>query len=141
MSEQILFVYGTLRRDTNGQMHHLLARYADFVGEATFQGKLYMVDYYPGIVPSEDTDDLVLGEVYRLHNPSYMLSRLDQYEECGRAFPEPTEYVRRMERVRLHDGRIITAWVYVYNRPTNNLYLIESGDFLQIEKAEKNSHI
>ncbi len=137
MSEQFLFVYGTLRRDTNGQMYHLLARYADFVGEATFQGKLYMVDYYPGIVPSEDNDDLVLGEVYRLHNPNYVLSHLDQYEECGRAFPEPTEYVRRTERVRLHNGRIIAAWVYVYNRPTNKLYLIESGDFMHIEKSRK----
>lgn len=137
MSEQFLFVYGTLRRDTNGQMYHLLARYADFVGEATFQGKLYKVDYYPGIVPSEDTDDLVLGEVYRLHSPNYVLSRLDQYEECGCAFPEPTEYVRKVERVRLQDGHIIEAWVYVYNRPTNTLDIIESGDFLQIEKNRK----
>ncbi len=135
MSEQFLFVYGTLRRDTNGQMYHLLARYADFVGEATFQGKLYKVDYYPGIVPSEDPDDLVMGEVYLLNNPDYVLSRLDQYEECGRMFPEPTEYVRRAERVRLHDGRTITAWVYVYNRPINKLDLIESGDFLQIMKG------
>lgn len=137
MSEQFLFVYGTLRRDTNGQMYHLLARYTDFVGEATFQGKLYMVDYYPGIVPSEDIDDLVLGEVYRLRSPNYVLSRLDQYEECGRAFLEPTEYIRRTERVRLHDGRTIAAWVYVYNRPTNKLHLIESGDFLQVEKSRK----
>lgn len=87
MNEQFLFVYGTLRRDTNGQMYHLLARNADFVGEATFQGKLYKVDYYPGIVPSEDADDLVLGEVYRLRNPNYVLSHLDQYEECGHARP------------------------------------------------------
>lgn len=137
MSEQFLFVYGTLRCDTNSQMYHLLARYADFVDEAIFQGKLYMVDYYPGVVPSEDPSDLVQGEVYRLRNPDHVLSRLDQYEECGRGFPEPTEYIRRAEKVRLRDERIIAAWVYVYNRPTNKLDLIESGDFLQIGKGRK----
>jgi hypothetical protein len=28
-------------------MYHLLARFADFVGDAVFQGELYLVDYYP----------------------------------------------------------------------------------------------
>ena len=46
MSPDYVFVYGTLRRDSNSEMYHLLARYGQFVGDATYRGKLYMVDYW-----------------------------------------------------------------------------------------------
>ena len=49
-----LFVYGTLRRDTNSEMFQLLARQADFVGGANYQGKLYKIDDYPGVVASKN---------------------------------------------------------------------------------------
>jgi gamma-glutamylcyclotransferase (GGCT)/AIG2-like uncharacterized protein YtfP len=132
MKDEFLFVYGTLRRDTGSEMYRLLARYADFVGEASYQGKLYKIDYYPGVVPSEDPSDLVQGEVYRLLSPERVLPRLDQYEECGPGFPEPSEYRRELQRVRLRNGHTIRAWVYVYSRPTDDLELIPSGDFLEI---------
>ncbi len=132
MNPEHLFVYGTLRRDTRSEMYHLLVRFADFVGEATFQGQLYLVDYYPGVIPSNESEDKVRGEVYRLHDPSAVLPKLDTYEECGPQFPQPAEYVRRIERVRLRDGQEINAWVYIYNKPTQGLLRIESGDFLNI---------
>lgn len=132
MKDVFMFVYGTLRRDTNSEMYHLLARYADFVGDASYQGKLYKIDYYPGVVSSEDPSDVVQGEVYRLHDPDLVLSRLDQYEECGPGFPEPTEYIREIQHVQLQSGETIPAWIYLYNRPTNYLELVTSGDFLKV---------
>jgi gamma-glutamylcyclotransferase (GGCT)/AIG2-like uncharacterized protein YtfP len=129
MSSDYLFVYGTLRRDSDSEMYHLLARYGQFVGDATYRGKLYMVDYYPGLVPSDNPRDVVFGEVYKLSCPDIVLSRLDDYEECGPKFSEPTEYVRRKQNVKLKSGEVIGAWVYVFDRPTDGLQLIESGDF------------
>jgi gamma-glutamylcyclotransferase (GGCT)/AIG2-like uncharacterized protein YtfP len=139
MKDAYLFVYGTLRRGTDSEMYHLPARHADFVGDATYQGKLYKIDYYPGVVASEDPSDVVHGEVYRLREPDLVLSRLDQYEECGPGFPEPTEYTREIQPVRLRSGETISAWLYLYNRPTDNLELVSSGDFLETVKREAGS--
>ncbi len=132
MKDVFLFVYGTLRRDIGSEMYHLLARYADFVGNAIYQGKLYKIDDYPGVVPSDDPSDIVHGEVYRLREPELVLSRLDQYEECGPGFPEPTEFIRAIQQVQLESGETISAWVYLYNGPTEHLDLILSGDFLKL---------
>jgi gamma-glutamylcyclotransferase (GGCT)/AIG2-like uncharacterized protein YtfP len=127
-----LFVYGTLRRDSNNEMFHLLARFADFVDCATYQGKLYIIEDYPGVIPSEYSLDIVHGEVYKLRNQNMVLPLLDKYEECGSDFPEPTEYIRKIQPVRLRKGEIISAWIYIYNRSTDMLNEVPSGDFLKI---------
>jgi gamma-glutamylcyclotransferase (GGCT)/AIG2-like uncharacterized protein YtfP len=131
MEEENLFVYGTLRKETDSEIHHLLTRYADFVGKGTYQGRLYKIDNYPGVIPSGDPTDQVHGEVFCLREPEILLSRLDQYEECGPGFPEPSEYVRKKQEVRLKNGRKLTAWIYIYNRPVKGLQWIASGDFLK----------
>jgi len=131
MKPQFLFVYGTLRRDFKSKMHSFLAEHADFIGRATYQGKLYKIDYYPGAVPSNNPKDVVYGEVYQLREPALVLSKLDEYEECGPKFPSPTEYIRKVQAVQLESGEIVWAWVYLYNRSTNHLELVSSGDFLK----------
>jgi gamma-glutamylcyclotransferase (GGCT)/AIG2-like uncharacterized protein YtfP len=133
MTEDLLFVYGTLRRDTSSEMHHLLARYAAFVSEGTYQGQLYRVDDYPGVVPSDDPAERVKGEVYALTEPETVLAKLDRYEECGPGFAEPGEYIRRREEILLSDNTTLHAWVYIYDRPTDNLERIPFGDFLAHE--------
>lgn len=137
MSDSLLFVYGTLRRDTSSEMYHLLARYADFIAEGTYQGRLYKIDYYPGVVPSDDPHDRVKGEVYSLRDPATVLPQLDRYEECGPGFTEPTEYVRRCEDIALSNGKVCRAWVYIYNRQTDGLVWIPSGDFVAFEAEDK----
>jgi len=122
--DEYIFVYGTLRRDANSEMHRLLAKHAEFIKNATYQGKLYKIDYYPGAVPSDDPHDAVQGEVYLLHQADIVLPLLDRYEECGPAFPEPNEYSRKKQTVLLKNGRTVTAWVYLYNHPTEGLELI-----------------
>jgi gamma-glutamylcyclotransferase (GGCT)/AIG2-like uncharacterized protein YtfP len=124
MNPDYIFVYGTLRRDASNKMSHLLAKYAEFVDAAVYHGKLYKVDYYPGVVPSDDPNDAVQGEVYQLHQADAVLPLLDQYEECGPEFPEPNEYSRQRQSVLLKDGRTVMAWVYLYNHSTEGLELI-----------------
>jgi gamma-glutamylcyclotransferase (GGCT)/AIG2-like uncharacterized protein YtfP len=121
MNPDYIFVYGTLRRDANSEMPHLLAKYAEFVDDAVFRGKLYQIDYYPGAVPSDDPNDVVQGEVYLFRQADVALPLLDQYEEFGPEFPEPNEYSRQKQSVLLKSGRLVTAWVYVYSHPTEGL--------------------
>jgi gamma-glutamylcyclotransferase (GGCT)/AIG2-like uncharacterized protein YtfP len=125
-----LFVYGTLRRNTRSEVNRQLERLAKFVGDAVFQGRLFLVADYPGAVPSPHAEDRVLGEVYRLIDARRVFELLDAYEECGPGFPEPAEHVRRKAPVQLKDGRQLEAWIYLYNRPTERLRRIDSGDFL-----------
>ena len=126
------FVYGTQRRDRDIVMFHLLARYADFVSYGTYQGNLYKIDHYPGVVPSGNPSDIVQGDVYRLRVPDLVLPHLDVYEECGPGFPAPTEYIRKIQHVQLRSGETIQAFVYICNQPTDNFELVPSGDFLKI---------
>lgn len=128
-----LFVYGTLRRNIRNKMAYLLAKRAEFISYASYQGKLYSVGNYPGLVPSDRLTDRVQGEVYFLRNQRLLLPHLDKYEECGADFAEPTEYVRKIQRVRLQGVKAIPAWIYLYNWPTDTLELMPSGNFLKCQ--------
>jgi gamma-glutamylcyclotransferase (GGCT)/AIG2-like uncharacterized protein YtfP len=126
-----LFVYGTLMRGFDHAMARLLSANAEFLGEATCHGRLYLVQHYPGLVLSDDPADIVFGELYRLHEPDALLREFDMYEACGEGFAEPTEYVRQMLPVTRGDGSAGESWTYIYNWPVTNLPRIASGRFLQ----------
>ena len=131
MTSNNLFVYGTLMRGFDHPMAQLLSRGADLIGEARCQGRLYMVTHYPALVLSGDPADVVFGELYRLRAPDELLREFDMYEACGEGFAEPTEYVRQVLPVSLHDGSAIDAWTYLYNWPVVQLPRIASGRFLE----------
>ena len=126
-----LFVYGTLMRGFDHPMAQLLSRSADFLGTATCRGRLHLIKHYPGLVLSDDPDDIVHGELYRLRDRDALLGEFDMYEACGEGFPEPTEYLRQLIEVQLADGATTTAWTYVYNWPIADFPPIESGRFLE----------
>lgn len=126
-----LFVYGTLMRGFDHPMAKLLAANADFVGEASCRGRLYRIKHYPGLVLSDESGDLVHGELFRLREPDALLREFDMYEACGEGFKPPTEYVRQMLQLTLADGSPAEAWTYVYNWPVAHLPRIASGRFLE----------
>jgi gamma-glutamylcyclotransferase (GGCT)/AIG2-like uncharacterized protein YtfP len=126
-----LFVYGTLMRGYDHPMAKLLAANADFLGQATCRGRLYLVRHYPGLVTSNDPADIVHGELFRLRERDALLREFDMYEACGEGFAEPTEYVRRMLSVTHADGTASEAWTYLYNWPVGNLLRVVSGRFLE----------
>jgi gamma-glutamylcyclotransferase (GGCT)/AIG2-like uncharacterized protein YtfP len=88
------------------------------------------VKHYPGLVLSENADERVFGELYRLRAVEDLLREFDMYEACGEGFPEPTQYVRRTLSVTLADGGLTDAWTYIYNWPVDGLARIDSGRFL-----------
>ena len=137
MKDEYLFVYGTLRRKAGSKLFSTLDRFSKFVGEATYQGRLYRISHYPGVVPSDDPADQVQGEVYLLRNSFVVLSRLDRYEGCGPGFTNPTEYVRTNHDVRLATGEDLSAWVYVYNRSITGLDQLPDGEFNNVSGAPK----
>jgi len=133
MTSDLLFVYGTLMRGFDNPMAQLLSRSADFVGAARCRGRLYRVTHYPGLVLSDDADDVVFGELFRLRQPAELLREFDMYEACGEGFEPPTEYLRQMLQFALADGADeeagTQAWTYVYNWPVAHLPRIASGRF------------
>jgi len=131
MISDLLFVYGTLMRGFDHPMARLLSANADFIGEATCRGRLYLVKHYPGLVLSDDPADIVSGELYRLREPDALLREFDMYEACGDGFAAPTEYVRKMLEITLGDGTAGEAWTYLYNWPVADLPRIASGRFLE----------
>jgi gamma-glutamylcyclotransferase (GGCT)/AIG2-like uncharacterized protein YtfP len=131
MNSDHLFVYGTLMRGFDNPMAKLLQQGADFIGAAWCRGRLYRVEHYPGLVLSDEADDVVFGEAYRLRQPVELLREFDMYEACGEGFAEPTEYIRQLLAVTLENGAASEAWTYIYNWPVAYLPRIASGRFLE----------
>jgi gamma-glutamylcyclotransferase (GGCT)/AIG2-like uncharacterized protein YtfP len=131
MISERLFVYGTLMRGFDHPMAMLLSRSADFLGEAQCYGRLYLVKHYPGLVLSDDPNEVVFGELYRLRSTDELLREFDMYEACGEGFAEPTQYIRQMLSVTRDDGTMSKAWTYLYNWPVAHLPRIASGRFME----------
>ncbi len=123
-----VFVYGTLRSACETGAHKQYLSGADFISPAKIRGQLFMVDYYPGLVLSE-TEHWAVGEIYLLEDEA-QLHDLDVYEGCAKKSPQPHEYERRKTQVVLASGEKMTAWAYVYQQETQDLAVINSGDFL-----------
>jgi gamma-glutamylcyclotransferase (GGCT)/AIG2-like uncharacterized protein YtfP len=128
---EYLFVYGSLRKNPQGELHPYLQDHSQFLDYATLPGLLYVVDTYPGAVPAAaDSLSLIHGELYLLYNPSYTLPLLDAYEECTSRHPQPHEFARSPALIYRQGKPNITAWVYWYNHSVKHLKVIASGDFL-----------
>jgi len=129
MCDTLIFVYGTLRR---GSTHnHLIAAVADYLMPGHVTGHLYDIGAYPGLLVNPKTKHKVIGEVYRMKGGKIALTSLDDYEGCSALFAYPHEYVRQRADVELDNGKVISAWVYVYNASIKNKPEIKSGDYLQ----------
>ncbi len=135
-----LFVYGTLRKRCSFLMHNLIDRYSNFFANGFVYGKLYEIDNYPGIVLSNDIQNIVYGEVYKIksYKVDYMLNLLDEYEECSKNFPKPHEYKRVITDVILMNGKRLKSWIYEYNYSIRNLECIKSGDYIDYINKKHN---
>jgi len=133
-----LAAYGTLRTgQSNGVSPAVLARLQSR-GPCLIPGRLYLVhdgpDAYPGLVPSANSTDRVVGELFEISESGAkakeVLRQLDVYEDC-----HPSDAARSMyERCRIvvHPvaGSPVRAWVYLYTRTIEGMTLIGSGDWV-----------
>ena len=72
------------------------------------------------------------GDVFELRDPE-ILTALDAYEGCGPDDAEPTQYLRKLQKMTLADGTSVEAWMYVYNWSLENRERIKSGRFDEVE--------
>lgn len=128
----LLFVYGTLRKGNNNAMASYLAEHAEFVSHGWFQGCMFQISYYPGVIASENSSDRVYGDIYKLHDAVATLKVLDDYEECSESHIQPAEYTRVRVPVDATNGAVHAAvWIYIYQWPVDAKLQIKSGDFMQ----------
>lgn len=126
-----LIVYGTLRPPFDNTFAQYLRQRGRCVGEGTFAGYVFDMGGYPGAIHREDSDRLVCGTVFEISNQkAAILTYLDYYEGVGEEFEQPTEFVRSVVPVHFND-QITYSWVYLYNLPTDDKPLIQSGNYAQ----------
>ena len=121
-SSEYLFVYGTLLRQSQSPMSSMLLSNSKFIDKGTVRGRLFDIGEYPGIVVDEDSTKEVMGELFKLSNPSSILKKLDSYEGA--------EYKRIKADVYLENGDHVSAWVYNFTQPTDDYIRIKSGDYM-----------
>ena len=134
----LMFVYGTLRKDTRGQVPSPLCKGWIFVGYGTVGARLYDFGAYPGAVPSDAPDERVTGELYRLPVPETMLPPIDRYEGCSKDDEWPHEFERELVPVQMDDGSVVDAWIYWYRLEPKGR-LLASGDYLERMRGPKRS--
>ncbi len=109
-------------------MHRILKSNASFFSEGFVYGKLYKIDWYPGVKLSKRDKTKVFGEVYLLKNSKKVLDILDDYEECSNKFKKPHEYKRVKTDVYTKTGKV-RAWIYEYNKRVFEKDRVKSGVF------------
>lgn len=115
-----VFVYGSLRQ---GASNGFRMEGAELLGAGAVNGRLYRVDWYPGIKLTGDGDE-VIGEIYRVSDA--MMAALDEYEGG--------EYLKKSAQVR-GCPKCDQAIVWEYQPAVENLERIASGDWLDVESA------
>lgn len=140
MHTKLLFVYGTLRRDTDHPMSHLLQNHSTNQEKAFFNGTLYDVGSYPAAIRSVNKADKVYGELYELLAPDLIINDLDEYEGYYPKRPKDSLYIRKKVLVHILDDGTRTAWTYLYNRSPNNLTRIPNGDYLEYLQLRKHQN-
>ena len=124
-----LIVYGTLRSDFVNPFSAFLQQHSRYVGDTSFPGLLFDLGTYPGATYAPDSPTQVYGSVYDMADQKQtVLAYLDDYEGVGEAFDQPNEYMRTVIPVRCNNT-LIDCWVYLYNHPTLEKQVIESGQY------------
>jgi gamma-glutamylcyclotransferase (GGCT)/AIG2-like uncharacterized protein YtfP len=121
-----VFAYGTLM--TGESNHHVIQPFLVTVEPAILDGMVMLLaaPHYPGIVPGDGT---VSGQLITVERPAEAIQGLDDLElYFGPGHPE-NEYERESLKVRLSDGSITEAWVYVFLRSTPMMPTIVGGNW------------
>lgn len=126
-SPQLVFVYGTLRR---GGSNHFRMAGAEFISPGTITGRMYRIDWYPGLV-LDPAGDEIHGEVYSVG--SELLSALDAFEGLSAGEVEGSEYRRVQTIVMKQDSQTLSAWVWEWRGIVDESQRISDGDWLKEE--------
>ncbi len=130
--EELLFVYGTLRTGFENPLARRIRKEARFLHPARFTAAILVdLGHYPGLVPVADSNSVVEGDLFGLPPRDDLLDALDAYEGCSKDPEHPGEYFREKHGVLDPDGRTLSAWTYLLNRPSAGLPVVTGGDYLK----------
>jgi gamma-glutamylcyclotransferase (GGCT)/AIG2-like uncharacterized protein YtfP len=129
---KFIFVYGTLRKEGALPIIELLDGRVHYSGKATIKGKIYLVDFYPGLKIVNDENPEVHGELYQLHNFDHDISLLDDYEGVSSP-PNHKDLFRKITVIATTEtGTKLKCLAYGYNRKiTPAMKEIVTGDYIQ----------
>jgi gamma-glutamylcyclotransferase (GGCT)/AIG2-like uncharacterized protein YtfP len=122
-----LFVYGTLL-DKDNEFAAFMRAHCQLIKPGKFKGHLYDIGEYPGAIADFNAPSYVHGSIYLMDNAKKVLEVLDDYEGYGPEQEQPNLFIRRLVEIET-SSRSIDCWVYLYNRPVDQLKLIEGGDY------------
>jgi len=118
-SENLIFVYGTLRKDFKHPMAELLYRNAEWIGFGHINAQLFDLGDYPGIILSKNLNNKTFGDLYKLTNPSFIYE-LDKYEGSQYKKSHTTVFI---------ENKIFDAMVYELIISTKSFPIIKSGNY------------
>ncbi len=120
--QELVFVYGTLRK---GASNHERMEGAKLVDEGWLLGRLYVIDWFPGILLDEEGLP-VRGEVYGVNRDG--LRALDEFE--GASF----ERVKAIVNLKSGEGREV--WVYRFRGELKGKKELIPADWLHARSEE-----
>ncbi len=113
----LVAVYGTLR---TGEKNQHFVKNAVSVRNCTIKGTLYDTGWgFPALVLKGTAP--VAGELVEI--------TLETWRRVDRLEGYPSFYDRLLTKVKLEDGSMVEAWVYVMNTPPRQATVIASGDW------------
>lgn len=112
---ELVFVYGTLRR---GGSNHFRMAGAEFIGSGNLGGRLYRIDWYPGLV-LDAAEGPVRGEVFAVVTEQF--AALDDFEG--------PEYRRVRAGVVTESGETLGVWVWEWQGCADESRRIADGDW------------
>ncbi|MEO5670767.1 MAG: gamma-glutamylcyclotransferase family protein [Ramlibacter sp.] len=125
-----VFVYGTLRRGGSNDINRLLPP-PRYVGMGAVKGKLYHIDWYPGLTLGGEEAVTVIGEVYEIAPELETL--LDKIEDIVPG--EASEYFKRQLAIEVR-GRPLQCLVYEINpERVRGKQTIGHGDWILFHPA------
>lgn len=124
-----LFAYGFLKRAYHGDRKTQTPPMdVEFVSVGLYQGRIYRVERYPGVIYDELEDYTVKGEVFKMRNPDQLLPILDRYEHASPLIVTEPEYQRVLRKIKTPNA-LVDCWVYEYLKAVKDPMLIENGEF------------
>ena len=137
MSNDYLFVYGTLRAGYDLDLKRKIKQNLKYMGKGKIEARLFDLGEYPGAVKTKKGDE-VIGDIFQINDPDKVLKILDRYEGFNKNKIENSEFVRSKNQVKIN-GKSIDAWVYWYNLQPDKKSRIKNKDYLNYLVKKKES--
>lgn len=130
-----IFVYGTLREGMHN-FNRVLKGRTDKITPAVIKGyDMLNLGSYPGIISGTNE---ITGELMDIKSTMYLqtLQLLDKLEGYDPSQKGKSPYHREIQKIVLEDGKVIDAYVYVYNKKLgiSGFEFVDSGDWVIYKK-------